>query len=497
MSRNRVLVHWRDEFGSGINYWSDEMTLEDIHLAEVLKLFNLWWVSDEELEKSVSNSLELDLDDPVTIRYINTLYRDAISLYIDTFLIDIKEPFRSINFKNKSEVIWFLRSTSMAKSHDRRQIYCDLVKIMFCLDEVEKKPELKNAEEHARSFVKDNYIDPSIPDIWRLDNYNFQWLEQKKENKDYYETSCRYYKKMLSGWEKAIDCTMRFRWKTKERMVVKMLGNNQGWYDIDEVIRDSIGVELEPRKNNKDRIYLLEYQYLIQCKAWDESNIDFRQKPGFFTQEELEWYQEDDELHPKFKKALKTLSALKKRQGTAKYQDAKTQWKVWVWFGVKNGCEQRTVKKWNKNQSWFSASEIVDGWKVIDAMIWLRWWVSESYVKRIVDNVAMNQEVEKDKDTILQSYLSKYRRVFIPKLNRNIYTSLDRAYEIVENAVEYPVFVVDVLKRELFGLKEQESGFTGEEIVSRVNVMKRKFPKDSLEKIFQRVKDDIHGIVNE
>ena len=138
---NSALVGWRDEFGTGINYWWDNTTFKDIKMSDILNLFNLSNINDEELEDRILSEMWIDLDKKESIDYINNIYEKSINMYINTFLINIKKPFindSGHHFKNKKDFIEFLRKNHISNKIDSRQIYCDLTKIMFCYNFIYK-----------------------------------------------------------------------------------------------------------------------------------------------------------------------------------------------------------------------------------------------------------------------------------------------------------------------------------------------------------------------
>lgn len=444
----QALVGWIDQF-SKINYWKKDENIESIDISKILHLFNLKDVSDEELEERVSKLLpdSMDINSQETLDYINSIYKKSITTYRETFLIDIKEPFVSQTFKSTSELITFLKCTVNSLHKERRQIYCDLVKMMFCYNEIEKYPQMKYAEDNTHTLIAENYLKP-----WanKIGHFDLSKIMSKKEGKDYYETSGAYFKKMPHGWLKKISCTLRYRWKSHEKMLVKMLWSPTWSAKIIDIIKDSIGIELEA--DNKDEsIYLLEYQYYIHKKLGNIDQTELRQKPWFYQESDIEDFCKKEELWDEFLEHIsKKLTALKKQNGTMKYQDCKWQWFVDLGNGVMNGCESRVVIKWNKNQSGLSASEIIDGKKIIDAIIGLRWWVSKSYVKRICKNIKNIPEVYKNIEAIEKDYLDKLIRVAIPKMNRNIYSSKQRLEEIISNASEYPEFILNAIKKSFY-----------------------------------------------
>lgn len=452
MKSSRVLVWGIQAFWS-INYAFDGDSIHDVKSSRILNLFNLWDISDDDLHERVSREIWKDIDSPEGLEYINELYFKALSLYKEKFLIELKKPFIDKCFKDSGEVLRFLKLT-VKSSSDKRQIYCDLIKIMFCLDEVAKNSQMKNAEQNALRLVTDSYFQADDQSVGKFD-FDLASIHSKKQGKDYYETSWYYFKRMKSWGFKKIPCVLRYRWKSAEKMVIKMLSTDKGSSNILDIIKDSIWVELEA-SNKEDSIYLLEYLYHIHREKWEINQTEFRQKPWFYSKADLERFSKMEELSEDFREHLSCcLGQVKKRMGTTKYKDCKFQWMVNVWVGALNGCESRVVLAWNKNQSWLSASEIVDGKKIVEAMIWLRWWVSKSYISRIVDKISWMPWIFKDRSIIEEELLAGLVKVQVPKMNRNIYSSLSRLEEVVKNASSYPPFIVNAIKKQ-YPLKTQE-----------------------------------------
>lgn len=442
------LVGGLDEF-SRINYWKESERLRDINMSNILRLFNLWNISDEELEEKVNELLDLNLDNPEVITYINTLYKKWIKTYQEVFLIDLKAPFSNESFDDKGDIINFLKCTSISKNKERRQIYCDLVKIMFCYHEVEKHPEMKNAEKNTKEFVSENYLNGDAFNVGKFD-LDLSKIMGKKEDEDYFETKWTYSKKMPGGNFKRMNCTLRFRGKSTEKMVIKMLWSEKWNANVLEIINDSMGIELEA-ENKKESIYLLEYEYFVHKDKGNINQTDFRQKLWFYSEEDIDNFSIQEGLSNEFRiYLLEELKELKKPHGTMKYQDCKFQWMVTLPNGRTNGLESRVVIMWNKNQSGLSSSKIVDGKKIISAMIWLRWWVSERYINRIVNEISLNPDIKKDVSHIFKDFTKKLVGINVPKLGKRIYSSQLRLEEVVKNGYEYPDFIVNAITMKFY-----------------------------------------------
>lgn len=415
----------------------------------------MWGLSDEELRSQISQELWMDIGKSETLDYINDLYTRAVEMYSETFAIDLRAPFNNMHFSKTSDVLDFLKKTATSTYKERRQIYCDLVKLTFWFHLIEKTPQMKNAESDMNILIWENFLRDNMSEVWSF-NLDIAKTMDKVPWKEYRETDWIYHKKMANGKTKQIPCILRFRWKTHQKMLIKILWSEKWNMKLTDLINDSMGLELEP-KNDWDEIYLFESIYFLFKKLGDVWKTDFRQKPGFFSNEELKHFSQNENLHPEFRDFLtENIASKVKKHGSSKYKDCKWQWSVEVEPGMINGLEARVVKKWNKNQSWFSASEIIDGGKVLDALIGLRGWVQDSYIKKIAQSVAKKDTILKDAEKIQELYLSKLIKVQIPKKNKKIYSNQFRLLEIIKDAYEYPEFIVNAIRKHIWSKQSIE-----------------------------------------
>jgi len=438
------LIWWLPDF-SNINYFREWTSFQDINISKILKLFNLSDTTDDEIEEEIEKLLDMNLNNSNTLDYINSMYQKSIWLYTNNLLIDLKKPFSNNIFKNKHDVINFLKATTNSKFEWRRQIYCDLIKIMFCFNEVEKYSQMKNAEKNTNDFVADNILESSNSMPWYF-KMDLSLIMNKKENKDYYETKWHYFKKIGNGF-KRINCTLRYRGKSTEKMVIKMLWNEKWASNILDIIKDSIWIELEA-DSKEESIYLLEYLYLMHKEKWDIDMSEFRQKASFYSKNDINDFCKQNYIDESFKEDLnRRFKVVKKVNASNKYQDWKVQWLVQVRDREYNGCESRVVIKWNRNQSGMSASEIIDWKKIIDAVVWLRWWVSEKYIQKLSENISNHSNIKKTKEVILEDFLKKLLKVTIPRRKTiKIYSTKWRLKDIIKNAEKYPTFIVQAIK---------------------------------------------------
>lgn len=444
---NEPYVTWNEEF-SRIDYEGDEVTISNTNLGNLFKLFNLGGIKPEELRSKISEELWMNIEKQETINYVNELYQKALVMYREIFFIDLRKPFNDINFRTSDDIVKFLQKTASWWNLERRQVYCDLTKIMFWFHLIDENPRMKNAEDDTYTLIAENYLKWIDSQVWNFE-FNIASIMAPVEWKEYRETEWVYRKRYPSGKIKEIPCKLRFRWKSHEKMLIKILWSEKGNTKITDLVNDSMWLELEP-ENIGDEIYLFESIYFLFKNLGNVSQTDFRQKPWFFTTDEIKQYISDETLHPDFREFLaESIQTKVKKHGTSKYKDCKWQWDVEIEPWRINWLEARVVSPWNKNQSWLAASEVIDGSKVIDALIWLRGWVSASYIKRISKNVAMKEWIEKDAKTIEEQYISKLTKVQIPWIKHIIYSSPFRLQEIVQNAKSYPDFVVNAIRKHL------------------------------------------------
>ena len=83
-------------------------------------------------------------------------------------------------------------------------------------------------------------------------------------------------------------------------------------------------------------------------------------------------------------------------------------------------------------------------------MIWLRWWASKSYIQRIVDSIKEAPEVQKNHKAIFEDIVYRLIPVEVPKKWRSIYSTQERLEEIIENAQEWPRFILQALSKSLY-----------------------------------------------
>ncbi len=442
------LIYWRNEFGLGINYCSKNLWFDNVKMSDLLHLFNLKNVSDEELEKRILDELWINLDNKRSIEYINEIYEKSISMYQEILLIELKFPFtknRWNHFKYKSDFISFLRKNHTSSKKDMRQIYCDITKIMFCYNQIQKYPQMLNSEKYANEIFTDFFLNKKEIKCWEF-QFDFSQFMSHKPWKTYFEWKWIYTKKMKNGSSIKIKCKLRFRWKTPEKTIVKILWSEKWFWDVDEIIKDSIGFELESSNKNENGIYLLEYLYFLYKKIWNIN--EFRQKPWFYSQANLDSFLKNDNLSKEFRDFLSNLDTLSKKNWNSKYQDCKFQWKWKTRNQEEFFFEARYVESWNKNQSGMSNSKIIDWKKLRDAIIWLRWWVSENYLIKILNDIKKDSDIKKNEDCILKELLNWVIRVNIPHFSKKIYSSNWRLSEIIANANDYPDFIVNAIKKE-------------------------------------------------
>lgn len=428
---------WLYEFSSIImKNQTQVMEAKQTDLLSIVNLFNIIWLSDYELIALLNNKYWIDIKSEKWIEYFQKLYDEAINIYTQELLIDLRSPFKWHKFKSSHSIINFLKNTYTSWHTERRQIYCDLTKLMFVLSELDKYPTVNSAETDTNEFISDYIINNSNI------NTDVSQFMQKKEWEEYYEWKWIYTVIDENGWEKKIPFTLRFRWKTRAKVALKLLFNEEWKIDVTEACQDNIWYEFET-KEIENSIYFLQLDYNIRRLSWcDITQTDYRQKPGFYNEEELKSFSNHPHLSSDFKEVIKkNFKPFKRSTGSNKYKDAKWKWPVKNRKWEETWCEWRTVIEWNKNQSWLSNSKIIDWRKKILAMIGMRWWVSENYISRIIKHIKETYNIEKSEERIHDFFIEWLIPVNIVWSNRKVYSTEKTLRRIVKFWENTPDFI--------------------------------------------------------
>lgn len=321
---------------------------------------------------------------------------------------------------------------------------------MFIISEFDSAENLQELDEKAENAIQDYFL----PYLKILDNNGFP--TDSKETKARITLD-------IDGWgHKVIDFKIRFRPKASNSSILKMLYNPE--YGRAELIADGIGIEYDC-KNEEDillvqgyfdeKIYTpsgdkLEYtdKFILSevSKQYEESSTINSPIPKIFQKninEEGQSRNEEDERIIRFDKKgfsgrwyrdfkanvnLPVTTDADKRDAQKKY----------------TGFEIRGVLEDNRNNSWLNDGRIYEQSKRIQAMIRLQWYVTEAYVKKVINQFYIRYpEAKFSKENLLKKYLWDLKKIYFWKRS-NIYYTYNERFKTLSSRTElYPASVIE------------------------------------------------------
>jgi hypothetical protein len=438
---NLWLVWWIKEF-SNIEIEWQEKTLKNIMDSEfsINQFFNTNWLTKKNISEVIFDNIWININNREWINSIQEIYEKAIDIYINELLIELKKPFIWLKFKNKDSIISFINKTLDDNFPERRQIYCDLIKIMFHLWKIKLNPQLNNIEKNCDKVISKNIFNDKD---FIFDGEDLMNIKNNGdfEKKWYYEINWIYNHK---SWSKKFK--LKFRPKTEKKIVLKYLYSQKNVNDLD-IIKDSIWFEFEC-ESIEESIYFLEKIYFIYKEKWlypGKNTADFRQKYWFYNKDIIDKL---PFLTEEFKEYFNNnLKSSKKITWNDKYKDCKFVWFIRIW-NSSTWVEWRVTIKWNKNQSWLASNEITNWKKRILSILWLRWWVSDNYIKRVVSHIKEGW-TKKNAEQIHNYYFRLLTQINIPRINKKLYSTIPTMNYIQNNSTNTPNFILDATKREV------------------------------------------------
>lgn len=413
-----------------LDYWREI----DWKLKNKLDAFNLKWLDDNELEELLNKFLskkskkiddkweifdkKITINDDEAIKYINDVFNKALDFYELELKWKLPRKYKNlnINFKNKDEVLNFLKDTT--KWIQSSQFKCNIAKIVYSINEIIDTPELLELDKKSEYIIKERIIPSCIIDDYE-ELINF-WTSNWK---------------IIISW-KIIDFKLRIRWKEEKSWVFKILKDEK--YLTGASLNDSIWIEFEVENIENSTLILSYFYYILFHKTddnWESVNTieSFKNKwiIDLETIKKLEWKKM---INPDFSKLASNLNFKANPMQNMQYKDAKIIWKLEIPKNlndkksqkIKHSVELRTILVWNTNEEWLADHRILDTWKIVLTWIRLKWYITESFLKYLVnDLLSKNKDLDKkfSKDELLNYYKSKLIKVERKTWKLNIYTT--------------------------------------------------------------------------
>lgn len=388
-----------------------------------LNLYNLKWLSNEEIEKIVNILLinktkeigfddeywyrNININDEEWIVYLNYLFSRALEFYSEKLKWKIPKKYQNKNnfFENKDDVINFLKNTT--KWIKSSQFSCEIAKICYWINEIIDTPELLELEKKASYLLKTKLFraaqmdnpeqeDLSIPSTWKLIVNN-----------------------------KIINFKMRMRWKDEDSWIIKILRWGKE-YLTGKSINDGIWIEFEV-ENEEDAILLLWYFYETFFHKidddWEIANTVKSFKDKWVAQNiSVDNLEKNWSINQNFAEMLKTSNFKAKNSQNEDYKDVKFIWSLDLPKNINDERSQKTphsvelraIIVWNKNEEWLSDHRILDTLKIILVRTKLKWYVTSWYIKYLVNELLEeNNDLHNKfkKEEIYNYYMSKLIKV--------------------------------------------------------------------------------------
>lgn len=386
--------------------------------------FNTRGLNNEEIIESIKSSSWIDVENKEWIEKLNDLFIRAVDFIHNTLYKNVWNNIRHNKekyFSNSIDVINFLRETEKGKKVSKT--HCRIAKVVYWMNDILRNPELLESENNAKDIIR-NKIAPWI----QIDDFNMLM--------NYNNSKCT----IVLDW-KIINFKLKFRWKESDSALLKVIYNPE--CHSSDLLKDPIWMELVC-KNENDIILLLDHFYTVLF----EEKIE-KIKPKWFDvmkMTKLSW------IHKKFKKILEKTSKNKWKKNKSNtnddYMDLKILGKIKMIEKKTNinkfyCVEFRASLEWHKESNIFKSDPIYYLWKIILASIRLDWYVTENYIKIIINNFYEKNPDMKEK--INNIHLLNYLTKSLIKIDRssksNIYTSSDR-YNTLNDTEFYPENII-------------------------------------------------------
>ena len=394
-----------------LDNWGIQVGEKTKESATELDIFSIQWKTKEQIIELVNKKLWVDINTPEWINIVNASFQDAVRFYKDILYRKAGNIWNT-KFKSAKDVVSFILKTSWLWS--KSQIYCNLVKLTFNNHRAISDERLQDLDEKAKWLIS-RKLNPII-------QLKKSWFPFENDKEKAVITTT------LANWEqKKIEFFVKFRWKTADSAKLKLLYNPE--YTTSSAIMDGIWLQVEA-KNEESLLVALDY---LQDKFFWGELKDLRTKHIYTEPSKIDSFSEI--LSEEFLKKLNGM--IEKKKPNSKQRTVTMIWDKKVpinpnreWSQqVIHSTEIQWVLSWNKNNSWLSNHRIYDQAKKITAMLRLQWYVTENYIKLIINKMyEENPDLEFNKDKVLEHYKDNLITIYFDwdKKNKPYYTTENR-----------------------------------------------------------------------
>ena len=381
--------------------------------ATEMDLFSIKWLKSEEIEALINKKIHANISTPEWLDKIRNLHARAVEFYEKELYRTPSKDIREYNFSSKKEVIDFIAVTSWESI--RRQTYCNIIKIMFILSEFDSAVNLHELDEKAKNAIE-KYFLPCIQiyDSWFPETCS---TTRARITMD------------IPWWEhKIIDFMLKFRWKSDISSVIKMLYNPE-YYSAD-LVGDAVGIEFAVEKESDILLIQYFFERYIYRTYW--KNLSYTDKDILNPQATNEIHSIVDE---DFLDGLQRAENFKKKNSGKSLRNFKANLELPVLRNPKDRSSQRIytwfevvwVLEQNRNNSWYSDHRIYDQFKRILTMIRLQWYITELYIKKVINELYNRYpEAQFSKEKVFEKYTWDLKKIYFPWKRTVYYTSPER-----------------------------------------------------------------------
>lgn len=361
------------------------LDIESFEFWDFLKLLKIiinLWSNTEYIGNEISNN---DWINELDFYVINSILDEAIKFYKTELCCWIPKMFIeksyfnkdwTANFSNITQLRWFFEIVSKWKNLPHRQIVCSLLKISYVIWLMRSYKQLDSLDLVLKDIIKNR-----IMSLFTYKDRNTRNTLKADLSNDFF-TKLSDYLFTLSPNFLNIDTTwptfsLNARAKSWLSMLIKLLSNPS--YDEIDAIQDKLWMRAQV-KNISEWIYLLYflYQYLFESK----SKVEIKNK-NFISENDIEWF-DLNTFEQRFVSLLKGSIKQKSKRANVDYVDIKITWKVKHNEEI-HDLEFAIVLYNNKNEtSLYSHHWVLEIKKIIDTLIRLQWYITESHIKRII-----------------------------------------------------------------------------------------------------------------
>lgn len=415
-----------------LDYWKEV----NWKLINKLDLFNLKWLSDKEIEKLLNKFLinktkeiesesniwtsQVTIDNPEAIDYFNYIFKQSLDFYEEELKWNIPKKYKNRKkyFNKKEDIINFLKDTT--KWVISSQFNCSIAKISYAINEIIDTPELVELDKKSIYLAREKIIPSTM-----IDDYEMLM-----------NLGCSKWRTII--WGKIIEFKLRIRWKEHNSWTFKILKDEK--YINWKSLNDSIWIEFEV-KNKEDALLLLSYFYLSlfhnRIEEWELINTVNSFKNKWIIDKELVEKMEKERLITwDFLNLIKNLHFNPNPMQNQDYKDVKIIWEVDLPINLNDSKSQkkwhsvelRMILVWNKNEEGLSDHRILEVWKIILTWIRLKWYISEPFIKKLI-NELLNEYKDLDEKFKKEEILNYFKSKLIPvekKWNAKLYTVKSR-----------------------------------------------------------------------